>query len=103
MILLKFLGWVLFGLIALGLFFRLFGKPLSKFLLRYFIKRAQKDMERQSRAYEQYVQGHSPFEDNIYVDENTRVSIKRGQTETATKPVELDDAMIEEVEFEDLD
>lgn len=102
MILLKFLFWLIVGFIALGLFFRLFGKPLSKFLLRYFIKRAQKDMERQSRTYEQYVQGHSPFEDNIYVDEQTRVSIKRGQKQPA-KPVEIDDAMIEEVEFEDLD
>lgn len=103
MILLKFIGWVFFGLLALTLFMRLFGKPISKFLLRYFIKRAQKDMERQSRVYEQYVQGHSPFEDSIYVDENTRVSIQRGQNEAAPKPRDINDALIEEVEFEDLD
>lgn len=103
MILLKFIGWVFVGLLALSLFLRLFGRPIGKFLLRYFIKRAQKDLERQSQVYDQYVQGHSPFEDSVFVDENTRVSIRRGQQEAEAKQTQLDESIIEEVEFEDLD
>lgn len=103
MILIKFLGWVMLITLGMILFFRVFGRPIMRFALRYFIKKAQEDLNRQSRIYEQYVDGHSPFEDSVYVQENVRVTVKRGQQEKEKEKAPLDDSIIETVEFEDVD
>lgn len=103
MILLKFVFWIIFAWLCLFLFFRIFGPMITKYLLRYFIKKAQQDMDRQSQVYQQYAEGHSPFEDSVYVNDETRVSMRRGQKAEAKRNKGIDDSMIEEVDFEDID
>lgn len=104
MILLKFIGWVFVTIFCLILFLRIFGKPLLRLFARYVVKKAQQDMERQQQVYNNYVKNHSPFEDNVYVNEDTRVSIRRGKKqEAAQKQTAIDESFIEEVEFEDFD
>ena len=102
MIILKFIGWVFVITFGLIVFLRLFGRPIMRYLMRYLVKKAQADLDRQSKVYDQYVDGYSPFEDNVYVDDNVKVSMKRGQKEKSGKS-ELDPSMIETVEFEDVD
>lgn len=102
MILLKFIGWVFVVTFGLVLFFRIFGKPIMRYMMRILVKKAQADLERQSQVYEQYVDGHSPFEDSVYVDQDVKVSVKRGNQEKPTK-AELDPTMIETVEYEDIE
>ena len=102
MIILKFIGWIFIITFGLILFLRIFGRPIMRYLMKILVKRAQADLDRQSKIYEEYVHGHSPFEDNIYVDDNVKVSVKRGDKE-APKKKEIDPSMIETVDFEDVD
>lgn len=87
------------------LFFRFFGRPIMKLALRYFIKKAQGDLNRQSQVYEQFVDGHSPFEDSVYVDAETRVSMRKDakDKEKDKEKVVIDETIIETVDFEDID
>jgi len=101
MILLKFIGWVFIFLFAVAIFMRIFGRPIMRYLMKVLVKRAQADMEQQARNYEQYVNGN-PFEDNVYVDEDVKVSVKRGDPEPEQK-ASIDPNMIETVEFEDIE
>ena len=104
MIIIKFFGWVFFITLILVLFFRIFGRPLLKLFARYVVKKAQQDMAKQQQVYENYVRNHSPFEDNVYVDGDTKVTMRRGKkAQTAKKQAPLDEQLIEEVEFEDID
>jgi hypothetical protein len=98
-----------FVLILLGIYlafwvvWRLFGKSISRWLLQAFVRRAQRDMDQQSRVYQQYAEGYSPFEDSVYVEDDVKVSIRRGNKGEAGKKKEIDGERIETVEFEDLD
>ncbi|HHG85921.1 MAG TPA: hypothetical protein ENJ82_14335 [Bacteroidetes bacterium] len=102
MIILKLLFWIVVIYAALFFFFRVFGPLIAKYLLRTFVKRAQDDLNKQTRAYERYAEGHSPFEDNVFLDDDTKVSIRKNQSQKEKK-VSLDADMIEEVEFEDVE
>ena len=102
MILLKFIAWVLLITFGISLFLRIFGRPIMRYAMKVLVKKAQADLDRQSRVYEQYVDGHSPFEDSVYVDDKVKVSVKRGQDKKAAKK-EIDPSMIETVEFEDVE
>lgn len=101
MILLKFIGWVFIFLFGLMIFMRIFGRPIMRYIMKTLVKRAQADMDQQSRNYEQYVNGN-PFEDNVYVDEEVKVSVKRGTPEPEQK-ASLDPTMIETVDYEDIE
>lgn len=102
MIILKFIAAVIIFMFCLSIFFRLFGKPIMRYLVRVLAKRAQADLDRRSKAYDQFVDGHSPFEDSIYVDDGVKVSVKRGQKEKEEK-TDINPNMIETVEFEDIE
>ena len=102
MILLQFLSWVLFLSLALTMFLRFFGRPLMRWFLKFVLRRAQKDLERQSRVYDEFVEGHSPYADSVMVDDQTRVTIKKESAKRTQRKSSLDDGLIEEVEFEDL-
>lgn len=103
MTLLKFI-LIIFGIyIAFFLFIRLFGKSLSRFVLKYLVRKAQQDMERQSRVYEQKAEGYSPFEESMYMKDDVKVSMRRGQKEQSRKSDVLDPNRIEEVDFEDVE
>ncbi len=102
MIILKFIAAVIIFMFCLSIFFRLFGKPIMRYLVKVLAKRAQADLDKRSRNYDQFVDGHSPFEDSIYVDDDVKVSVKRGQKDKEEKP-ELDPSMIETVDYEDID
>ncbi|MEM7035423.1 MAG: hypothetical protein AAF570_00510 [Bacteroidota bacterium] len=103
MILVKFFFWVLVIYLSLFVFVRFILPIITRYAFRYVIKKAQQDMDRQSRIYQQYAEGHSPFEDNIYINDDTRVSIKRGQKNEDSKKSGLDPDMIEDVNYEDID
>lgn len=102
MILLKFIFWVFVVTMAIGLIFRLFGKQIMTWLVKRLVKKAQKDMEEQSRRYEQYAEA-SPMEENVYYKDDIKVTVRRGQVEKNEKKKEVDIAEIEEVDWEDLD
>lgn len=101
MILLKFV-LILFGIyVAFWLTWRLFGKAITRVLLRALSRRMQRDMNNQSRVYQQYAEGHSPFEDSVYVEDDVKVSIRRGNKADASKP-KVNEEQIETVEWEDV-
>ncbi|MFN8395312.1 MAG: hypothetical protein U0176_11765 [Bacteroidia bacterium] len=101
MVLLKFV-LILFGIyLAFWLVWRLFGKAISRALLRAVSKRMQRDMENQTRTYQQYAEGHSPFEDSVYVEDDVKVSIRRGNKQEAGKP-KVNEEQIETVDWEDV-
>ncbi len=71
-------------------------------LMNRLIKRAQRDMNKQSQVYEQYAQGHSPHEDSVYIEDDVKVSIRRGNTSATSKKPDISSMPIEEVEYEDV-
>ena len=99
---LKLIMWVAAFYLAVYLFFKVFGPFLRKRLMKFIVKKAQEDLNRQTRAYEQYAEGYSPFEDNVFIDDETKVSIKKEQQVKKEKP-HIDPEFIEEVDFEDID
>jgi hypothetical protein len=102
MILLKFIGYILLFYLGALIFFRLFGKAIGRFVLSRLVNRAQADMDRQSREFQQKAEGHSPFEESVYVKDDVKVSIRRGQKEKNRRDP-LDPKRIVEVDYEDLD
>lgn len=103
MILLKFVMIIALIYLSIYVLWKLFGKAIMRALMNKLIKRAQKDMEKQSQVYEQYVQGHSPYEESVYVEDDVKVSIRRGGTAASEKKPDISSMPIEEVEFEDID
>ena len=102
MIILKLIFWIAVFYLAVYLFFKFFGPLISKRLLRYFVKKAQQDLDRQTRAYEQHAEGYSPFEDNVFIDDDVKVSIPKSKEKKAEKAT-IDEHFIEEVDYEDID
>lgn len=102
MILLKFIFYIFVFYLAVVLFLRLFGKPIGRFLMARLVKRAQADMDRQSREYQQKAEGHTPFEESVYVRDDVKVSIRRGQKEKSRRDT-VPDKQIEEVDYEDVE
>jgi predicted membrane protein len=100
MVLIKFFFIIILIYLGFYVFWKLFGKSIIRWAMGRLVKRAQRDMERQSQVYEQYVQGHSPYEDNVYYEDDVKVSIKRN---TANKKPDLNNMPIETVDFEDVD
>lgn len=103
MVLLRFV-LILFGVyFAFWLVWKLFGKAISRYLIRAFVRRAQRDMDRRSQVYQQYAEGHSPFEDSVYVEDGVKVSIRRGNKQDPDKKPDLNSMGIETVEYEDVE
>lgn len=102
MIILKLIFWIVVIYAGLFLFFRVFGPLIAKYLLRTFVKRAQEDLNRQTQAYERYAEGHNPFEDNVFLDDDVKVSIRKSEAKSPEK-TSIDPNLIEEVEFEDVE
>jgi hypothetical protein len=103
MVLLKFIGILVGIYLFFYIFFKLFGKAIQRALVKGLVRRAQKSMDNQSQIYEQQVNGHSPFEDTVYVEDDVKVSIRRGNKPDPNKKPELPKDMIEEVEYEDVE
>ncbi|HEX2898799.1 MAG TPA: hypothetical protein VHS96_03670, partial [Bacteroidia bacterium] len=72
-------------------------------LMKSVMRRAQAEMDRQSRVYQQHAEGYSPFEDSVYVEDDVKVSIRRGNKHDPNKKPDMKDLSIETVEYEDLD
>ncbi len=102
MIIFKFIAAVFIFMFCLSVFFRLFGRPIIRYLVKVLAKRAQADLDRRARNYDQFVDDHNPFEDSIYVDDGVKVSVRRGQKEKEEKSG-IDLEVIETVEYEDID
>lgn len=101
---LGYLVLIVFGTYLLfWLVWKLFGKRIMQYAAKTLIKKAQQDMDRQSRAYQQHVQDYTPFEENVYVEDDVKVSIRRGSKHDPEKKPDLKDLSIETVEYEDLD
>jgi hypothetical protein len=103
MILVKFLLVVLGIYFAFFLFFRVFGKAISRFALSYLQRKAQASMDAQSRAFQQKAEGHSPYEDSVFVKDDVKVSIPKSQQNKPKKDHTFDPNRIEQVEYEDLE
>jgi hypothetical protein len=102
MIILKLIFWIAVFYLAIYLFFKLFGPLISKRVLRFFVKKAQQDLDRQTRAYERHAEGYSPFEDNVFIDDDIKVSIPKQKEKKEAKPT-IDEKFIEEVDYEDVE
>ena len=82
------------------LFFSLFGRLILKYGMKFLIKRAGKSMEAQTRNFHQHAENSSPFEDKVYVDRDTKVSIPKNKKDPKQNSTE--GSVVEEVEFEDI-
>lgn len=103
MILIKFVLILLGIYVAFWVIWRLFGKAITRSLLKAFVKRAQRDMDRQSQHYQQYAEGYTPFEESVYVEDDVKVSIRRGSKSDSHKKNDLHDLPIETVDYEDVE
>ena len=103
MILLKFVLIVAFIYLSIYVLWKLFGKAITRALMNRLIKRAQRSMDDQSRTYQQYAEGHSPHEDSVYIEDDVKVSIRRGNSSAESKKPDISTMPIEEVEFEDIE
>jgi hypothetical protein len=103
MILLKFI-LVLFGIyVFFYVVWKVFGKAIQRFLVKQLVKGAQRSMDQQSRVYQQYANDHSPFEENVYIEDDVKVSIRRGNKHDKNEKPDISTMPIEEVDFEDVD
>jgi hypothetical protein len=103
MILLKFV-LIIFGIyLVFYVGWKLFGKAISRALIRAFVRRAQKSMDDQSRQYQRYAQDYSPFEDNVYIEDDVKVSIRRGSKHDKNEKPDMASLPVEEVDFEDVE
>jgi hypothetical protein len=103
MILLKFI-LILFGIyVGFYVLWKLFGKSIIRLLMKSFMKRAQKSMDDQSRQYQRYAQDHSPFEENVYIEDDVKVSIRRGSKHDPHEKPPISSLPVEEVDFEDVE
>ena len=102
-ILLKFV-LILFGIyVGFYVIWKLFGKSITRFMFKKVVDQAQKSMNEQSRQYHQYAEGHSPFEDRIYVEDDVKVTIRRGDKHDKNEKPDLHSLPVEEVDFEDIE
>lgn len=103
MILLKFI-LILFGIyVGFYVIWKLFGRLISQSLVKFVMKRAQKSMNDQSRQYQRYAQDHSPFEENVYIEDDIKVSIRRGAQQERNEKPKVSQLPVEEVDFEDIE
>jgi|GEM_PF-2768678 hypothetical protein len=103
MILVKFLLILLGIYLTFFILVRVFGKAIARYLLRAVQRRAQREMDRQSREYQQHAQGHNPYEENVFVNDDLKVTYKRDAKGKAKKDHTFDPNRIEQVEYEDLE
>lgn len=103
MILLKFVLIIALIYLCIYVLWKLFGKAIMRALMNRLIKRAQRDMDKQSQVYEQYAEGHSPHEDSVYIEDDVKVSIRRGNASATPKKPDISTMPIEEVDFEDIE
>jgi hypothetical protein len=102
MILIKFIFYLFLFYLGVVVFLRIFGKSIGRYLMGRLAKRAQEDMERQSREFQQKAEGHNPYADSVYVKDDVKVSIPRTPKEKSRRePFAAN--QVEEVEFEDVE
>ncbi len=103
MILLKFI-LILFGIyVCFYVGWKLFGKSIQRFLIKRLVKTAQRSMDQQSRVYQQYANDYSPFEENVYIEDDVKVSIRRGSKHDKNEKPDISSMPVEEVDFEDVE
>ena len=102
-ILLKFVLILLGIYVGFYIIWKLFGKLISRSILKFFVKRAQQSMDGQSRQYQRYAQEHSPFEENVYIEDDVKVSIRRGNKPDKNEKPNISTLPVEEVDFEDVE
>jgi len=90
--------WFLFIMIAFWVVVRLFGKGIFRWFVRLLVKRAQKDLNRESRNFYEKTENGSPFEKNVYVDD-----LKVTVTKKTKEPKKGYDFGAEQVEFEEVE
>ena len=100
---LKFLGIIFAIYLVFWLVWKIFGRRIMRYAAQTLIKKAQQDMDRQSRVYQQYAENHTPFEESVYVEDDVKVSIRRGNKHDPEKKPDLKDMSIETVDFEDVE
>ncbi|MBK9448694.1 MAG: hypothetical protein IPN95_04640 [Bacteroidetes bacterium] len=103
MVLLKFVLILLSIYMGFWLLWKIFGKAVMRALMKSVMKRAQADMDRQTQTYQRHAEEYSPFEDSVYVEDDVKVSIRRGNKPDPNKKPDIKDLSIETVEYEDLD
>jgi len=94
----SFLAGVLIFFGSIWLIFRLFGKQIMRFALRKAVDKIQKDMENQTRQYQQNY-GQDPYHNNHRVNDEVEIKIPKQQA-GSTGP-SLED-IAEDVEFEEI-
>jgi hypothetical protein len=102
-ILLKFVLVLLGIYVGFYLLWKLFGKAISRYLMKSLINRAQKSMNDQSRQYQRHAHEYSPFEDSVYIEDDVKVTIRRGDKHDKNEKPSISSLPVEEVDFEDVE
>ncbi len=93
----EFFLWLIGIPLAIYWFFRLFGKRLFQLAMRRLVKNLEKEAQRQSAQYQRSYGGNQG-EENIYVDDELKVS---NNPVYQNKGIS-EDEIVEDVEFEEI-
>lgn len=96
---LKFLFWIFIIIFIIRWSFKMFGGLILRALQKTMLEKMKDDMERQTRDYERNFD-REPFRENIYQNQDLKVSADKNRNETKTKPKVADFA--EDVDFEEV-
>lgn len=103
MVLLKFVLILLSIYMGFWLLWKIFGKAVMRYLMKSVVKRAQANMDQQSQFYQRHAEEYSPFEDSVYVEDDVKVSIRRGNKHGPNEKPDIKDLSIETVDYEDVE
>jgi hypothetical protein len=90
--------WILVVLVAIGVIFRLFGRQIFRWFLRFLAKQAVRHMQKQNEAYDQQY-SNSPFEQRVRTGEGQELHIPRKQDKPKPR---RSASSAEDVDYEEL-
>lgn len=96
----KILLWFIIVIVGINLFFRLMGPTILRALVRWINKKAQQDMDKQSRVYREKAESNSPFEDNYFFGDEIKVTVPKNQRKADLKKDPKGPA--QDVDYEDV-
>ena len=94
----KTLLWFIIIILSFWVLARIFAPRIIKWFLKKVVTKAQQDMEEKSRQFYQTTENNSPFENNIYAEDDIQVIVKKD----IGKKKKQSDLGAEEVEFEEI-
>jgi hypothetical protein len=91
--------WFFVIVMGISLVFRLMGPLMLKMLVRWLNKKAQQDLDRQTRDFEEKAENNSPFVDKYTFGKDMKVIVPKHQPPTDKNKMPH---QAEDVDYEDL-